>query len=105
MKDKFADNRQINKMLRKIWSKLPSWHQKVTVTEYRINKAVEVELPFYKASSFHTSRKIFSTFLIASGKYTIDEISAMTGWKDQRMYKTYVNMFNNIKQKKKEIMF
>lgn len=104
-RDKFASNQQTNKMLRSIWKRLPSWHQKVTVKEYVLNEEREIEMPMYEASSFHTARKIFSTFLIATGNFSLGEIMRMTGWKDDRMFRTYVNFFNDSNRKKKEIMF
>lgn len=105
MRQKFPQDQQINKNLRKIWMTLPSWQVKTKYKVYILDQEIEEEDYFYNIASFHIFRKIFTTFLVAQNSFSTDEIMRMTGWKDERMLRHYRNVFNDYNRRKKQIMF
>lgn len=108
MRQKFPTNQRININLRKIWKNLPGWDVKIKVKKYKLDKEIEVVMPFYQYASFHMSRKIFTTYAIQSGDFTRAEIQKMNGWSgDGRMIKSYYDTVNKTTEErsKKEVNF
>ena len=102
-RQKFANNQQINYILREILKKMREFHEEVKIIEHVLTETKVVKKKAYEVMSFHVSRKNFTTFLISSGKFSMQEVQAFTGWSnDARMFTHYLNKFHKRTEEREE---